>query len=374
MWNQVESITRMAIKLGMALTGCTVAWAAHAQTGCTYTTENPYGAGPFNAVVPLNITDLTIGRDVSNGTVLYRQTIRGRDRYVVNCSSAIPTIEHRRTLPVTPRPLSSWNSNPYAGKVYETGVPGIGVAIWWAGNAYPYTNVFANSGLTWIVPSDFDISLIKIGAVSPGTISGANLPTAQQDYVGNGIALRLARISFSGSIRIVSQTCRTPNVTVPLGDYKVGDFRGSGTGTPYKDFFIELQNCPAFYGASASLINTDSPGSPTDWVESSRRINPNVLSFSLTPVNGVVASQRGTVQLSPGTPGAPSATGIGVQLIRALGGFLQFDTLLVSGITPTNTTGASYSIPMSARYVQTGAATPTPGPANASVMFTINYQ
>ncbi|WP_241011637.1 fimbrial protein [Burkholderia sp. Ac-20392] len=32
------------------------------------------------------------------------------------------------------------------------------------------------------------------------------------------------------------------------------------------------------------------------------------------------------------------------------------------------------NIPLRARYIQTGSAAPTPGPANTSVTFTINYQ
>lgn len=373
MWTQRINIARIAAKMGLMLTIGMSAWSANAQTTCQFQASNPYGNTFFNAVVPLNIANLTVGRDVSNGTVLYRQTISGRGSYQVSCPTAtISTVEDKRWLPVTPRPLSSWNSEPFPGKVYETGVSGIGVAIWWNGNAFPYSTNHTNGGGLWRIPSNFDISLIKIGNVSPGTILGSNLPTAQYDWVaGGGGALTLGRFRFTGSIRVVSQTCTTPNVTVPLGEYKVSDFGGAGRGTPYKSFFIELQNCPAFYGASASLINTDSA---TGWVETNRTINPNVLRFSLTPVNGVVDSQRGTIQLSPGTPGAPAATGIGVQLIRTLGGFLQFNTDLVSGITPTATSGASYSIPMQARYVQTGTATPTPGPANASVMFTINYQ
>lgn len=363
-------------KLALSLLVGLLATTAHAT--CSYAAGNAYGSGPADLVVPLNISALTVGRDMPNGTVLYNQVIRPMAGMGATCRNdgAIATITTNYWLTSTPLPLSTWTGTPYPSRVYQTGVPGIGVALRFASTAFPYSRSFSNGGSvggsqTWTNNLGiFDITIIKIGPVSPGVIQAANLPRMQYDFVTDN-TLPLMRTRFTGSIQIVAQTCTTPDVTVPLGAYKVNDFGGMGTGTPLKDFVLELQNCPAFYGASASLTNTDSA---TGWVESGRTISPNVLRFSLTPVNGTVSSQPGTLQLSPGTSGAPAATGIGVQLSRALDGYLQFDTLLASGITPTSTSGSTYRIPMQARYVQTGTATPTPGPANASVMFTINYQ
>lgn len=371
MWNRIGSITRrMAIKLGTVLLGLTLAGAVHAQT-CTYAADNPYGNGPFNAVVPLNITALTIGRDVPDGTVLYRQTIATQGSYRVYCPAAVTSTTTNRWLPVTPRPLSSWNSGTYAGKTYETGVPGIGVAVFWASQVYPVKSAGSNTGnLTYTLPSQFDYVVIKTGPVSPGVISGANLPTAQYDFGATGSELTVANTRFTGSLRIVSQTCTTPDVTVDLGTYKVSDFKGAGSVTPFKNFNIQLQNCPAFYGRSASLTNTDSA---TGWVESGRTINPNVLAFSLTPTTDIISAYPGTVGLSPTSSGPPAATGIGVQVATRII-YAPFNTLIGSGITPTAVDGASYSIPLQAHYIQTGAAAPTPGPANTSMMFTINYQ
>ncbi|GAB1845665.1 fimbrial protein [Achromobacter xylosoxidans] len=348
-----------------------------AYASCSYRAENPYGSGPADLVAPLNINSLTVGRDVRNGTVLYRQTVRTMTT-LIRCENigGTATLQDSYWLTATPLKLSSWNGSPFPGQVYETGVPGIGVALWYSGNAFPYRHSFTNCGGVGVAcnwngtQSMFDISLIKIGPVTPGVIHGANLPSMQYDR-GSDKALPIMKTRFTGSIQIVAQTCTTPDVNVPLGNYKVSDFSGAGSGTPFKDFAIELQNCPAFYGASASMINSDSA---TGWQQSGLSVTPNVLRFSLTAVNGTVAAQRGTVQLSPGTPGAPAATGIGVQLFRTLGGFLSFDTQLPTGITPESTPGGGYSIPMQARYVQIGAERPTPGPANASVMFTINYQ
>lgn len=375
MTNQERNRLGRYAKWAVALAAGMLANATYA--ACSYEPSNPYGNGPADLAAPLNISSLTVGRDVPNGTVLYRQTVRTMTT-LIHCRNdgAIATLQDSYRLTSTPLPLSGWNAAPFPGRVYQTGVPGIGVAVWYAGNAFPYDYSRTNCGVVgggchWNgTLSAFDISLIKIGPVSPGVIQAANLPRMQYNVVTDN-TLPIMRTRFTGSIQIVAQTCTTPNVNVALGNYKVSDFSGAGSGTPFKDFAIELQNCPAFHGASASLIHTDST---TGWQESALSVTPNALRFSLTAVNGVVAAQPGTVQLSPGTPGAPAATGVGVQLFRTVGGFLQFDTLLPTGITPSDTSGASYSVPMRARYVQVGAGKPTPGPANASVMFTINYQ
>lgn len=176
-------------------------------------------------------------------------------------------------------------------------------------------------------------------------------------------------INFSGSIQIVSQTCTTPDVTVALGEHKVSEFPTVGSATPWKSFNIQLLNCPAFYGASTSLRNTDNG---TSWVESNKTATPNVLQFSLTATNGTVAIYPGTVRLSPTSSGPASATGIGVQIVDDSLTAVRFSTLMPSNITPRATAG-NYTIPLQARYIRiTGAL--APGPANAAVMFTINYQ
>lgn len=374
MWKQTGSISRILVQLAIALAGWTLASAAHAQATCQYLADNPYGARSFNATVPLNIANLTIGRDTPNGTILYRQTIGAQGNYRASCTAAVTSTTTARTLPVTPQPLSSWNSTPYPGKVYETGVPGIGVAIWWASQVYPVTSTAPQSSsvaVNYTLPGVFDMTLIKIGAVSPGTISGANLPTAQYAFGSTGGSLlTLSRINFSGSIRIVAQTCTTPDVHVPLGEHKTSAFTGAGSSTDWRDFNIRLQNCPAFFGRSASLRNTDSP---TGWVESNRSVIPNYLALTLTPTTTIEPTFPGTVHVSQTTSGPAAATGVGVQIVRASNAPVMFNGLMASGITPTDVSGAEYSIPLRARYIQIQPGV-TPGPANTSVMFTINYQ
>lgn len=375
--NHLSALRRRAIRWLLGISCVLTATAgAHAGT-CSYGNGNSYGNGPATLVAPLNVGALTIGRDVPDGTVLYRQTVTPIQPMEVVCTnpSGITTLTRRMWLTNMPLPLSSWNGNPYGGHVYQTGVPGIGIAFWRAGNPFPYSYDLTNCGgidgnCTWsVITMPFDISLIKIGPVSPGTIDGANLPSMEHDVVTDNV-LPLMRVSFSGSIRIVAQTCTTPDVNVDMGQHQTKVFSGAGSATPWKDFSILLQNCPAFTGSSSYVQNNDSA---TGW-NSSVATNPNTIGFSLAPTTPIVDPAQGIVALAPTSSGPAAATGVGLQVANASNAPVAYNTVMPSGIVPSATSGASYSIPLRARYVQTGSAAPTPGPANTSMMFTINYQ
>lgn len=379
MWNEFGKVWRQGIKWGVVLCGWILGTTAYATCDYNFPAGHPYPAGPAITTQPLSVSDLTVGRDVPNGTILYTQTVRPQQGFW-KCTEGTQTLE-ARALIATPRPLTPWNTGKFAGKVYESGVSGIGVVLWRDNDVLPMVwnrgscNLGAGVACVGNLPSVYmgvSISLIKIGPVSPGIISGVTLPTAQWRWksTGNTGPLIWSTINFSGSIRIVSQTCMTPDVEVPLGEHRVSTFTGTGSPTEWQGFSIQLRNCPAFYGASASLRKTDSG---TGWVEWDRAIAKNILQFSLTPTTTIVPIYAGTVQVSPTTSGPAAATGVGVQIANASNTPVQFDTLMSSGITPTDVANANYSIPLKARYIQILPGV-TPGPANASVMFTINYQ
>ncbi|WP_164992075.1 fimbrial protein [Burkholderia stabilis] len=368
--NRFIPTRHFALRWTLTCVGVLLSTVARAGT-CSYNAGNPYGNGPANLVAPLNINALTVGRDVPDGTVLYRQTVAAMSPRI-DCSGANETITINYSMPATPLPLSAWNGNPYPGRVYQTGVPGIGVAIWFAGNAFPYARTLNNSGATvtnWTAAPNFDVSLIKIGPVSPGIIRAASLPSFQLNWTMDNV-VTLLRGNFSGNINIVSQTCTTPDVNVDMGQHQTKAFSGAGSATPWKDFSIRLQNCPAFYGSSSFVTNNDSA---TGW-NSTISTNPNTLGFSLQPTTTIVDPAQGIVALKQTTSGPAAATGVGLQMANASNQPVSFNTTMPSGITPTATPGANYSIPLRARYIQTGSAAPTPGPADTSVMFTINYQ
>lgn len=334
------------------------------------------GTSTLIRTMPLLGGNITVGRDVPLGTEVYRQTFSPSTGLRISCSSGLYNIERRRGLPVLPLPLSSWVGVPWGGHVYQSGVPGIGVVVWYAGTPLPFSESFTNCGggtanCVWGVQATvaFDVSFIKIGDVSPGTIQGSQLPTADQKWVSSN-TLDISRVNFSGSINVVSRTCETPDVTVPMGTHMTNEFSGLNSFTPWKDFSIALNNCPAFYG-------TQRGGGPrwgSDGTVTPRTPDANMLMLRLDATRPAINPSLGILSLNPSAPGdAAEATGVGVQVAYSSGTPLPLATLGPSGVIPRALEGASYTIPLKARYIQT-AGNITAGPANASAVFTINYQ
>jgi type 1 fimbria pilin len=205
--------------------------------------------------------------------------------------------------------------------------------------------------------ANIDLLLIKTSNVLPGTIQGSSLPTvtAYRD-VGDASIPSLA-LSYSGSINIVSQTCRTPDVIVNLGTHKAFEFTGIGSFTAWTDFRINLNDCPMFHG----IYN-----------DAGAKVG-NSISYRIDPIGTAVNAEQGILMINKGTGDKDvSANGVGVQVATNTGTVLPLAVIRPSEIA-LNTNIGSVSIPLRARYVQT-SATVTPGPANASASFTIIYQ
>ncbi|CAM3288682.1 fimbrial protein [Pseudomonas fluorescens] len=362
----------MMFKRVVAVAGLSLA-AGVAMADCTYLAPTN---GSIVRTQPLLGGNLTVGRDVPLGAEIYRQTFTLAGDYAISCSAGLYNIETRRLLPVTPLPLSSWSGTPYGGRVYQTGVPGIGVALWYAGTALPFSSSITNCGngtavCNWTLTGtlSFDMSFIKIGDVSPGTIQGASLPTMTQSRVSSN-NLEVQHVNFSGSINIVSRTCTTPDVNVPMGSHMLSEFSGPNTFTQWKDFSIALNNCPAFNG----YYQTTGPRWASDGTISNLDTRKNnVLQVRLDPTRTPLNTTLGILSLNPSAPGDdPAATGVGVQVADSAGTALPLASLRTSGITTRAEEGASYSIPLKARYIQTESSI-TAGPANATATFTINY-
>jgi type 1 fimbria pilin len=210
--------------------------------------------------------------------------------------------------------------------------------------------------------------------VSPGTIQGSSLPSLQLDWISPTNTLVLQRVNFIGSLNVVARTCITPDVNVPLGSHSVGEFGAVGTGTQWMPFQISLNNCPAFHGTFPGSPNPVFDANGDTSTEQGR--TSNVLSFRLDPTDGVVDAPNGIISLTPTPVGfLPAATGIGIQIGTADAAPvpIPLSTIRASGIVTTATEGASYIIPLKARYIKT-ASVLTPGPANGAVVFTIDYQ
>ncbi len=159
----------------------------------------------------------------------------------------------------------------------------------------------------------------------------------------------MGSVSFSGSVNVIPFTCQTPDVVVPMGNYKTTDFTGVGSTSQWVDFNIELDNCPGNYPGYFQAKNQ--------------------MSLLVNPVYGNPTPDSFSLKSGTG-----SATGIDMQVRK------QNDTSLVTmgtGFDPlgpvTGNTGVTQlRIPLQARYIQSGGRV-TPGVAESALTFTINY-
>lgn len=195
------------------------------------------------------------------------------------------------------------------------------------------TNYWRLCGGTW---GSVRFELVKIA-----TVTGSGMlttgPLTQANVVGE---TNIYHVSVGGgAVQTVACSVTNPNITVTMGRTKNTDFSGVGSTSGDADFNINL-NCDA----ATNVKMTISPGS----------------SGGENATNGVLKLDN---------VGANTASGVGVQVLYnsapvALGSRMTIATTSADG---------AYSIPLKARYIQTGAQI-VPGKADANATFTMTYQ
>lgn len=334
--------------------------------------------------VPLQIGNVTVGPDYPNGSVVYRQEYRpsfaSSSNLRITCD-APGQFYINKTLPVKPLPLSGWSTDPYGGHVYETGVPGLGATITYGGYSYVNGTPFPNTVQACAGVSDHDscdvpnsnfgfvLTIIKTGVVSPGSLSGSNLPCPRITMGTSGNDVQVVNACFSGSVNVVSKTCQTPDVFVTLGTHDVSEFSGKGSGTKWVDASIHLKDCPIFYGENRFGGTWSDNNSYTP-----DRATPNQVWYQLNPTSSIVDSINGIMDIDKSMDNA--ADGIGIQIATDTSGTIS-PMDFGSGHLLDLPTGqqTDISIPLKARYVQTATSAREliPGQANGKLTFLINY-
>ena len=358
--------------------------------------------GIQTVAVPLSPPQISAGVDVPVGTVIYQASLIMKDgSYTLKwpASDVGKYFYYAVTAFVSnaPQPLANLTTGPYANGVYQTGIPGIGVAIL-SSTGTPLTTtkryaeaqnllgselsgLFNHSGASNIR----NVALIKTGPLTPGTYtaSGANFPTVTQGSDvsptshTNAVAISGLPVydwifSFQGNITVSAQTCTTPDVAVTLGTYAIAEkFRALNSTTPWIDASIALTNCPKFYGFYNSTNAPSLMNYNTGKGTSTTSLN-NTIGVRLTPATAVVDAANGIMAIDSTVTGA--ASGVGIQL--GWGESSQTPTLFNFAAEQTITLPkdgtSTIRVPLAARYIQT-ATSPTPGKANGKVTFTINY-
>ncbi|WP_237735383.1 fimbrial protein [Serratia fonticola] len=358
--------------------------------------------GVQTVVVPLSPPQISAGVDAPVGTVLYQASLIMKDGSVTIkwLSSDVGKYLYYTTsafVSNTPQPLANLTTGPYANGVYQTGIPGIGVAILSASGTpltttarYVEAQNLLGSELSGLLNHSGasnvrNVVLVKTGPLTPGTYtaSGANFPTVTQGMdvsqtshtnaaATSGLPVYDWIFSFQGSITVSAQTCTTPDVAVTLGTYAIAEkFRALNSTTPWIDASVALINCPRFYGfynsTNAPLLMNYNTGTGI----STTSLN-NSIGVRLTPATSVVDAANGIMAIDSTLVGA--ASGVGIQL--GWGDSSQTPTLFNFAAEKTITLPkdgtSTIRVPLSARYIQT-ATTPTPGKANGKVTFTISY-
>jgi len=345
------------------------------------------GYGPINKTMPLFKNSITVGRDVPIGTTIYSQTYKSFSRIKCDGPSGAVKLHHRFTS--LPKPLTGWSGGNYYNFVYESGLPGIGIAIKFDGGDYPNFNYMTMdipyaTELHLQMDNNVMIDFIKIGQIFPGVIRSSDLPSTTFEIEDDKKLLEIGQLNFSGSINIVSQTCKTPDLTVSLGSQSIEPLvSGERSETERKDFSIVMRDCPYFYGSVAlnpyrgDFNNTTDP--IWDPVNGLRQFNevPNDIKISFTPKNGVLDSNAMIAKLDPIQPGnAPVAQGIGIALYDSSGTRYKFDNHFVNAATPAIGSSSDIHIPLRAAYTYDVSKPRTEikaGYGYAAIEFTIQY-
>lgn len=374
--------TNKTILLLLGVLGALLSLPAVANT-CIY---RP-GLGPMTPTIPLLTSNISVGADVPNGTVIHRQRVNFNNRPWLDCTTdggPEYNIDQYLNLTNVPALVPSW-SGVYAGALYQTSLPGIGVAITNNDGYGVGTAISTVPFLKWTTPIPQDltygfyygnsliVNFVKTGPINAGVITGAQMPTvlltAQPSAPVPGLPDTPFRVNFSGAISVIVNSCQTPDVLVPMGKYEVSQyFSGKGSATPWVSVPLQLLNCPPFQGAYSN------PSSPpiydTTGTITAGTLVQNAVSISMVPTYGIIDSTNGIMKLD-NDPNV--ATGVGIQIAQGtaasptlfnFAGALSFPQLS-SGVT-------NITIPFQARYIQTEDAI-TAGPANSKAVFTVNY-
>lgn len=242
--------------------------------------------------------------------------------------------------------------------IYPTSIPGIGLRMSGAfspGVYFPTAVDAAYSGtLSWLQNFTITVEIVKTAnTVGSGTLTGAFAAYSPSPTSGP-IEVLFAWDGGGVPIQPVVPACtvQTSDIRVPMGAVAASVFTGPGSVGPTKDFSIDL-NCAG--GDPGTSVGA--------YVTLSDAANTGNLSTTL-PLDATSSAQGVGIQiLRNGSPVAfgPAATG------KTIGNTNQWKAGTIAQGSP------SFSVPLQARYIQTGARV-NGGTANSQAVFTLAYQ
>ncbi|ALX93602.1 MULTISPECIES: fimbrial protein [Serratia] len=361
---------------------------------------SPLNGAPRTDTVQLSPPAISAGTDIPVGTVIYQgRWISGETGLsVMKCASAVDTsmwFNIAWSIDQAPMPLANWSGSPFAGAVYQTNIPGVGVAISRSPDSEAFilgqpfyrfpsdtsSPVTGGSYEPYLTSRDIYVSLIKIGTIAPGNyiLDSAKLPTPSISITNplshpatTGLPIKAYIVKLQGQLTVSAQTCTTPDVNVNLGSFDINkNFTGRGATTPWVDASIALTNCPTFFG----FYNVANSTLMFDYTLGGGKVansTNNSIGVRLTPTTSVIDAANGIMAIDSSVSGA--AAGVGIQI--GWGNSSQTPTLFnfagEQTLTLPKDGSPTIRVPLAARYIQT-ATSVSPGKANGKVVFTINY-
>ncbi|MEZ6878164.1 fimbrial protein [Enterobacter sp. KBR-315C3_2022] len=304
----------------------------------------------------INPGTITVQRDVAVGESL-------SDYFFVSIVPAFRDCEFNSESP-TWRAVGLLSANTFSSglsyqghRVFDTNLPGVGMIIIGEAsidtdlsNKSPLVGIYSGQrevvfwtqdvikGTLFQASARVGIRLIKTGTISGGTLSG-NIGRFF-NRIRTQHVLPDVPITFSGgSIRVVSCSVTTPNISVPLGKQAKSSFKGVGSGTEWQSFDIQL-NC--IKGARIN-VRLDATAAPATTRKDIMRLDPE---------SGDIA-----------------AKGVGIQIGYRMGYELELGKTLLYETSKFDTE----FILLRARYYQTEENV-IAGKANGTATFTLTYK
>ena len=333
----------MGLLAGLGLIG--LSSGAQATTTCTGTARTVTVPMPASVSVP---------RDAAVGSLLGGWVATVAEPNWWTCSSNVqePIGAAFRTL-VTGASGVTIVDNGATYPVYDTNLPGVGIAMGakvysngcgWQPDWVPVTGSRQTGQLcnsTELRPNGGQLRavLVKTGPIVSGVVGPTSVAQAQS-YANGAWDTAMIVTLFTTATQVTVLSCQTPDVLVTMPPSKTADFGGVGSTTPSKTFAIGLNNCPAGLG---------------------------MIKYQVDAVTAIVNSANSVVALD----GTSTATGVGLQLLDGAGNVFPLGTPRT--LTGYNAAaGGDYSIPLRARYYQTGPRVGA-GSANTGMTFTMSY-
>ena len=354
------------------------------------------------------VSALSAGNDLPDGTVIYRQTVQsGHVDFKVKCDPGRDYyLRYAVNLP------NSFKSGRF-DHVYPTSVSGIGVVFWYdivasGAGEFPLilNNTYASAPPEWKANSgevpysnkftNFDFFLVKTGPID--TVGGTQQVTLPEVHMfagagtstGTGLSLgtnevQILTASFSGGITISKGSCNTPsNVNVEFGTVDLATFKNIGDTSEWIKKNIVYTDCPisypGYYDADVDF-NAKKYAANFNTVYEVGNKNPLPATITSSQIKNKMAltidsndkesmgGKNNVIKIKSSGSGN-AASGVGIELEWDDG--TAVDLGVAKQVNPPVGSG-TLVVPFKARY-RAVADKVTPGEANGTATFTLNYK